>query len=280
MRVVSDSKEEAARTSPSKKLIREGTAIAVGMLEQWAGRARVTLNAAGEGAARAYSGAKEGGIIPSKLEVTGDGSLIPPTYVWWAPWAVRGGIVLAVTTVAWLTGLAAGGGGYPLETPMGAFAAALLGALGLAVMGFKAETPIAWGACVLVIPFLIGVLTESTALAVVFAILGAIAAFIGGVYRRADFDAATIEALEQITAARRNHGRGYLLEEILEDDGGHEKLLTLGDPDGGAPRNSRIRHVPDGVREGWYIVVDPARRFMAGMPPAMLRRVESLGDPA
>ena len=281
MRVVSDSKEEAARTSPIKKRIREGTAIVVGMMERWAGKARVTLNAAGDGAARAYSGTKEGGIIPSKLEVAGDGSLIPPSYVWWAPWAARGGIFSVVTVVVWLAAVAAGVKGSPLEAAgAGAFATAIIGALALAAAGVHSETRIAWGASVLVVPILSLVLTESVALTVVFVILGAIAAGIGGMYRRADFDAATVDALEQIAEARRNYGRGYMLEEILEDEGGHEKLVTLGDPDGGPPCNKRIRHVPDGVHEGWYIVVDPARRFMAGMPPAMLRRVGSFGGAA
>lgn len=250
------------------------------MLERWAGKARVTLSAAGDGAARAYSGAKEGGIIPSKLEIAGDGSVIPPAYVWWAPWAARIVFVVAAGIVGLPFGLAVGASGSSPDNLTSAFMTPVGVAIFLMVAAFNLDSFMAWGVCVLLIPGLGMLLTESTSFGVLFAIFGVISVIIGGMYRRADFDAATADALEQIAEARRSHGRGYMLEEILEDDGGHEKLVTLGDPDGGAPRNQRIRHVPDGVHEGWYIVVDPARRFMTGMPPAMLRRVESLGGRA
>lgn len=250
-------------------------AVQVGLLQEWSERARAAVGVAGEGAARAYSDARDAGLVPGKMTVRDDGAFIPPAYVWWAPWAARAAVLAVVVIVAGVAGIALIPDPLGVTVP-GALGVALVAGLMIAAAGFNSDSRWAWGACVFLFPVAGALLLKSFPMGIVLALLGALAASLGGVYRRADFDAATVDALEQIADAKRSHGRGFLVEEIIQDAGGHEKTLTLGDLEGGPAHNRRVRHIPDGIEAGWYIVVDPARRFMAGMSPAMLRRIEKL----
>ena len=248
----------------------------MGAINEWVGKARTVMGNAGSNATRVYDGAKKGGVIPTKLDISDDGEVIPPLYVWWAPWMARAFLALSTMILCGIAGVISGGGDI-IDGAKSTFALALVIGTIQGSIAFRARGVWTWMGTIVALPLIVAVLFAEPVLAVSLAIMGVITALVGRLYKQADFDSAVAGALSEITGAKKRHGRGFLLEEIIENDSAGT-LVTLGSSEGGAPKNSRIRHIPDGVGTGWYIVVDPARRYMAGMSPAMLRRVEALGQ--
>ena len=221
------------------------------------------------------------GIIPSKVSVTPDGEIVPPFYVWWAPWLIRGVIVLIPVFLAFLAILIFG-----KDNDLVSSNGDLVAACG---MGFGAPITIwlfrhrnsqilsilwvvAWAVILLFI-------VENILLIIpAIAVVGAMTYF-EYIYACARYDRIVAGVYDDMRQALATYGELYMLEELREPDIHGESLTTIVDQETGRPSRAMIRHLPGVVTPGWLIAIDPARRFMTGISPDQRIRIkEILGD--
>ncbi len=232
---------------------------------------------ANSGATSAYQRAKGYGIIPTQTAQTPDGAVIPPYYAWWAPWVLRV-ILFLLALVALgplLDWLSPNNRTLSFEGVSGIFAFAGLEFLFHKTKRLSALVP--WLVCGLGFPLIGGALLGSASAGFCIAVFALLLITVEQTYWKARFDLEACALLEDITQAKENGGVLYVLEDIVREEQS-ETIVTLGRPGFTGVENKSVRYLPDSVVPGWVIVLDGGRRFMAGMPPEMVERIEELGE--
>ena len=212
------------------------------------------------------------GIIPNRVGVDREGRIIPPFFVWWAPWMFRVVLVIAGFIIGGVLE-SINSGPYPDTAMLIPFA------MGFAMWFLRNQTSWIPGLIITVLAVTAAsLMSKSVLISLEALILFALVVLVEYIYARAAFDYNTAAAFEEMKQALSTYGTAYELEEREDTNVNGETLTTVSALDSGRPARAMIRLLPEHVDPGWLIAVDPARRFMTGLSPEQRVRISEIQE--